>query len=205
MDRPSNLTGQDFGRWHVLGPAGHDRHRRRLWHVECSCPRGTRKTMATSDLRKGTSLSCGCFRAEQLAIRNRTPEGKVRKPLPERRCDYCRQSYRPGTRRSKYCSEVCRGKAHWQRIASEPAHKAAHSRKVCDRHKRATYVHHQACANCKQPFSGSPERVYCSELCLDAAIRSGKYRRAFHGRRATMEIAALEVKLKERLTNDRSQ
>ena len=35
MPRPSLQVGQTFGRWLVIAPAGHDRHRNRKWRVRC--------------------------------------------------------------------------------------------------------------------------------------------------------------------------
>lgn len=55
--RPIDLTGQDFGLWHVLGPAGKDARGRMLWLCRCSC--GVERVVSASNLRGSKSTSCG--------------------------------------------------------------------------------------------------------------------------------------------------
>lgn len=55
--RSIDLTGQDFGLWHVLGPAGSDARGRRLWRCRCAC--GAARVVTSSNLRSGKSTSCG--------------------------------------------------------------------------------------------------------------------------------------------------
>jgi hypothetical protein len=196
-----NLTGRDFGRWHVLGPAGINKHRNRLWHVRCSC--GTEAERTLGDLRR-KSQSCGCLRAEQLAERNRNVRynpvtNRAKKAKPPRPCDHCHQQYVPYRSRSKYCSTACKSRAAWEQIAADPERKAAHNRRVCDERKRDTHVDHPACEQCGEPFRGPPERLHCSRECLDAKIASGVYRNAFHKKRAAGELAALRTELERRL------
>ena len=55
--RPIDLTGQVFGLWRVLGPAGKDAGGRLLWRCRCSC--GAERVVLSSNLRGGKSTSCG--------------------------------------------------------------------------------------------------------------------------------------------------
>lgn len=57
-----DLTGKRFGRWSVLKRCGRS-HGHTAWLCRCVC--GTEKTVSGQDLRRGTSQSCGCLRAEQ--------------------------------------------------------------------------------------------------------------------------------------------
>ena len=67
----SDLTGMQFRRLTVLGPAGvHITARGRerlLWRVRCSC--NNELVVMDIALQEGRKLSCGCFRAERLARR----------------------------------------------------------------------------------------------------------------------------------------
>ena len=104
--KPLDLTGHGFGRWLVLGFAGTDCHRRRMWRVRCQC--GTTAARATRDLTSGKSLSCGCLRAEQVATRN--------KAEIDRQCQACGRRFR-GTLAAGLCSDACRRKRDRQRQA----------------------------------------------------------------------------------------
>lgn len=55
-----NLRGQRFGRLTVLEYAG---SRPVTWHVRCDC--GKEKTVRSSDLRSGKTVSCGCYGRER--------------------------------------------------------------------------------------------------------------------------------------------
>lgn len=57
-----DLTGQEFGRLTVLEQAENSRRGRTRWTCRCEC--GTERTVRTSDLRSGRTLSCGCLRRE---------------------------------------------------------------------------------------------------------------------------------------------
>ena len=67
----SDLTGMQFRRLTVLGPAGvHITARGRerlLWRVRCSC--NNELVVMDIALQEGRKLSCGCLRAERLARR----------------------------------------------------------------------------------------------------------------------------------------
>ena len=73
MPKPLNLEGMQFGRLVVKqraennGSGGHVR-----WVCECSCGSGKITTVASSDLKRGTSRSCGCLQKEEAAARVKT-------------------------------------------------------------------------------------------------------------------------------------
>lgn len=60
MPNPIDLTGQTFGKWHVLEAAGSTKRGKRLWLCKCDC--GTERTVNGTDLRGRKSSSCGCTR-----------------------------------------------------------------------------------------------------------------------------------------------
>lgn len=63
-----DLTGRRFGRWTVMHraesaiePSG---RKATVWHCKCDC--GTEKDIRASSLKAGTTLSCGCYKANRL-------------------------------------------------------------------------------------------------------------------------------------------
>ena len=65
-----DLTGQTFGKFTVLAraddyisPSG---HRLVQWHCKCECGKDT--IVAGNELRRGTTLSCGCLKAELVPL-----------------------------------------------------------------------------------------------------------------------------------------
>ena len=67
--------GDKFGRWTVLeanvyNPESKAKTKIRCSLCQCDCKKQTVKYIQNANLRKGTSLSCGCLRSEQLAIKN---------------------------------------------------------------------------------------------------------------------------------------
>lgn len=63
-----NLVGQRFGRLAVVSLAERGGRRAR-WNCLCDC--GNTKAIAAGELRKGSTVSCGCFRAQRAATENR--------------------------------------------------------------------------------------------------------------------------------------
>lgn len=59
-----NLTGEVFGRLTVLGEAGRDSRKAKLWNVRCLC--GTEKVMRSDVIRSKPSIGCGCGREVTL-------------------------------------------------------------------------------------------------------------------------------------------
>ena len=67
--------GDKFGRWTVLeanvyNPESKAKTKIRCSLCQCDCKKQTIKYIQNANLRKGASLSCGCLRGEQLAIKN---------------------------------------------------------------------------------------------------------------------------------------
>lgn len=60
--RLKDMTGDVCGFWTVLGFAGRDCRRNRLWLCRCAC--GKEKVVGGQHLRMGASKSCGCKSAE---------------------------------------------------------------------------------------------------------------------------------------------
>ncbi len=54
---PQDLTGKQFGRWTVLGPAPKRGKNRRWW---CVCECGTERDVLGFQLNSGATVSCGC-------------------------------------------------------------------------------------------------------------------------------------------------
>lgn len=61
-----DLTGQQFGRWHVIKRA-RDYGGHVYWWCECAC--GTVRSVQSQDLRSGGTQSCGCLQRELAAAR----------------------------------------------------------------------------------------------------------------------------------------
>lgn len=56
------LTGQRFGRW-TVGQRMASVHNKATWQCLCDC--GNVRTVIGTDLRRGATRSCGCFKAER--------------------------------------------------------------------------------------------------------------------------------------------
>lgn len=65
-----DLSGQRFGRLVVLEEADLSDNRTVIWKVKCDC--GVVFNALGTNLRNGTTRSCGCLRSEATAERNRT-------------------------------------------------------------------------------------------------------------------------------------
>lgn len=63
MPRKIDLSGQEFGRLTVIGPA-ENRGIHTMWLCRCNC--GNEKAVHTSALRGGLVVSCGCYRDEVI-------------------------------------------------------------------------------------------------------------------------------------------
>lgn len=72
MGRPAaNIVGQQFGRLTVVERAGSDGYNS-LWKCQCSCSLDVVVTVSSSNLRKGTTTSCGCLQRESAKARHTT-------------------------------------------------------------------------------------------------------------------------------------
>lgn len=68
------LTGQQFGRWTVLGRSDNYGNGSATWLCRCAC--GTQRVVIANRLRKNRSHSCGC-----LPIEKRTKHGHSKRML----------------------------------------------------------------------------------------------------------------------------
>lgn len=64
----NDMIGKVFGRLTIIKFYGKDSHRCRVWICRCVCGNETKVT--TQHLRSGHTKSCGCYNAEQAAIRS---------------------------------------------------------------------------------------------------------------------------------------
>lgn len=69
MGKALDLSGRRFGRLTILGRAGSDERGQALWHCKCDC--GNASIVTSSNLRRGNSTSCGCFRNEKTSQRRK--------------------------------------------------------------------------------------------------------------------------------------
>lgn len=63
--RFSDITGNVYNRWTVLGFSHIDAHKKTMWLCECVC--GVRRAVYRGSLVMGKSKSCGCLGAEYQA------------------------------------------------------------------------------------------------------------------------------------------
>lgn len=75
MSHMINLTGQQFGAWHVVGYVGQNAKGQPTWSCKCEC--GTERTVVGQALRRGVSGSCGC-RRPALITAARTRHGHAK-------------------------------------------------------------------------------------------------------------------------------
>lgn len=61
-----DLTGQKFGRLTVIERA-QNKGKHVMWMCECEC--GNRVNISSDNLKRGNTVSCGCYRSEKLAKR----------------------------------------------------------------------------------------------------------------------------------------
>jgi hypothetical protein len=60
-----DMTGQRFGRFTVIKYAGRNKQGKALWSCKCDC--GVEKIVGGTQLRNGTTKSCGCYNRERSA------------------------------------------------------------------------------------------------------------------------------------------
>lgn len=68
MSKLIDITGQDFGYWHVIERAENDKSGKAQWLCHCTLCDKTTKIVAGSHLRGGRSTSCGCTRMEKMRL-----------------------------------------------------------------------------------------------------------------------------------------
>lgn len=64
-----DLSGQDFGRWHVDSPApcGYTPGGSKLFRYYCTCRCGAKRAVNARSLTSGASRSCGCFHSDKIS------------------------------------------------------------------------------------------------------------------------------------------
>lgn len=60
-----DMTGKKFGRYTVLYRVKNDKNGMAMWMCRCDC--GTEKVVMGSSLRKGVTVSCGCYHRDKVA------------------------------------------------------------------------------------------------------------------------------------------
>lgn len=74
MPRIIDLTGRRFYRWTVLGLAPSEKGKPTRWYCQCDC--GNIKDVPGSELVRGASKSCGCYKSEKAAAAHWKHGGK---------------------------------------------------------------------------------------------------------------------------------
>ena len=70
MGKFIDLTGQRFGRLEVIGKVEKPSNRKytsAYWLCKCDC--GNKKVVASNDLRRGVTKSCGCLLSQMAIIK----------------------------------------------------------------------------------------------------------------------------------------
>lgn len=63
MARGTDITGQRFGRLVAIERVGANARKQALWHFRCDC--GGEKVAVASEVKRGSTQSCGCLANEQ--------------------------------------------------------------------------------------------------------------------------------------------
>ena len=78
MSKLIDLTGQDFGYWHVIERGPNTKSGQATWICKCTLCNKTIKPVLGRHLRTGASTSCGCTKMEKMRQANmKHEEGKV--------------------------------------------------------------------------------------------------------------------------------
>jgi hypothetical protein len=115
MRRTFELTGQTFGRLHVVGYAGTGK-RGHMWECRCNC--GNTKLVAAGSLRDNTTRSCGCWNAESRRKGTAAVANKNRKPTGEAAFEGVYRIYRTSARRRNIPFDLPRD--DFRRLTSSP-------------------------------------------------------------------------------------
>lgn len=67
MSKLIDLTGQDFGYWHVIERAPNNKEGGARWKCKCTAC-GKEKEVSGGHLRSGRSTNCGCIRMEKMRL-----------------------------------------------------------------------------------------------------------------------------------------
>ena len=110
MNKKYDLTGKRFGKLTVISESPNKKWGQRMWVCKCDC--GNYAEVTTSNLRSGSSISCGCYKVE-VTKKTNTKHGKSNSRLyyiwkgMKRRCSSKRcKSYKYyGERGISVCEE----------------------------------------------------------------------------------------------------
>lgn len=90
-----DLTGKTFGKWTVLRRAEENSsNNSSRWICQCSCDKHTVKTIDSQTLRRGESLSCGCWHRSQGEL-------KIAEILDELKIPYIQEYVLPNIKSAK--------------------------------------------------------------------------------------------------------
>ena len=78
MGKPIDMAGHKYGRLTVIEMAGHNAHKQRQWRCLCDC--GTSVERTGSDIRRGSTLSCGCLHKDLASAASKT-HGMSKTPI----------------------------------------------------------------------------------------------------------------------------
>lgn len=127
-----DITGQRFGRLIAIEQANKGEKGRSIWKCVCDC--GREKNVSISDLRRGNTTSCGCYRKETASSRNKEikkKHGETHTRLysiwrgMKKRCtvDTYDSFHRYGGRGIKICSEWLENFSEFSKWAKENGYK----------------------------------------------------------------------------------
>ena len=78
MSKLIDITGQDFGYWHVIKRGPNAKDGRSMWLCHCTLCDKTTKLVSGAHLRSGRSTSCGCTKMEKMRQKSiKHEEGKT--------------------------------------------------------------------------------------------------------------------------------
>ena len=66
-----DLTGQKFGRLTVIERVGSNKYKKALWRCVCECGCGNEVITTTSQLKSGSTKSCGCYNRDMAIQTNK--------------------------------------------------------------------------------------------------------------------------------------
>lgn len=127
MTHTSDDIGMRYGALVVLSVAGRAKDSRKLLLCQCDC--GNRKVIKQTALRRGYTLSCGCYRSELLAQRAKLLNEQTRQRSPVQiTCVDCSVAFTrsPTDKRSTRCPDC--GAKHSAKVKREYAKTHAHKK-----------------------------------------------------------------------------